>query len=361
VNEDEIRELRAMLFDIVDSPGILSQNEKILLSLCVAMLPENSTIVELGTGYGGSAQLMLTAGRGRVNLYSIDIENRIPQSLFEDPAFTFFCGTDRAFMGQWDGNADFIFMDAGHSFKSVYMNYQTLSPILGARGLIGFHDVDMEKIGTRVFVETLIRNGNLKRPIKSDSLLVAENVGGMPLPDADAFAETVINLSSFFKDFHALDVYRKPSDCFQDFRISSGDARNACFIGRGKRGGLVRKFLGLSKERFMDSRHAKDPEAKYMVCSDQFEIIRLFLVNRKHVPARNIVNMTPLFISAMIKDDIIHHDCAGIMRTVDTNLEKQIYQKAFGELHPYQVEVMHETGLLHMFFTQYVFEYPLEF
>lgn len=350
-----------MLFDIVDSPGILSQNEKLLLSLCVAMLPENSTIVELGAGYGGSSQLMLTANRSRARLYSIDTENRIPQSLLEDPSFTFFCGTDREFVDQWDGKADLVFIDAGHSFKSVCINYQTLSPILGDGALIAFHDVDMEKIGTRTFVETLIRHGNLSRPVKSDSLLVAKNVTGMSLPDADAFAETVMHLSSFFRDLRALDSYRKPSDCFHDSWISCGDTVNACFIGRGKRGELVRKFLGLPKEKFIDSWHAKDPERKYMVCSDHFEIIYLFLTNRRHVPAGNIVNMTPLFISSMIKDDIIHHDCEGIMRTVDTSLEKQIYKKAFGELHPCQVEVMHETGFLHMFFTQFIFEYPLEF
>jgi len=346
-----------LLQDILDSAGILSQNEKILLALCVATFPRNSTIVELGTYYGGSASLMLTATKGKAKLFSIDIhQNRLPESLLKHPAFTFFHGTGRKFMDQWEGGADLVFIDGGHSFGSVYDDLLTFSPALREDGIIAFHDVDIRHMGVKIFADTLLLHGNLTNPVKSDSLLIANIAHKIPMPTEDDFAETIINMSHLVGHTGALDPYRQQTDCFQKNPIIVEENKATYFIGKGSRGELVRKFIGLEETLFINSWDANDPKGKYYVCSDQFVNISEFLTNRINVPSRNIIHVSPLSVSTMIKDDILNHECRGILQTVETELEKQILKKAFGSSSSYLIDMMYEKGFLHMFFTQFIFE-----
>ena len=346
-----------LLQNILDCAGILSQNEKILLALCVGTFPNNSTIIELGTYYGGSANLMLTAAQSKSKLFSIDIhQNQLPESLLKHPDFTFFHGTGRKFMDQWEGDADLVFIDGGHSFSSVYDDLLTFRPALGEDGIIAFHDVDVRHMGVKILADTLLLHGNLINPVKSDTLLIANIAHNIPMPTEDDFAETIINLSHLVGHMGALDQYKHQSDYFLNNPIIVEESKATYFIGKGARGELVRKFLGLEETLFINSWDVEDPKGKYYVCSDQFVHIFQFLTNQRNVPSKNIIHISPLTISAMIKEDIVNYDCRGILQLVETDFEKQILKNVFANLSPYLIDMMHEKGFLHLFFTQFIFE-----
>lgn len=142
-------------------------------------VPDNSTIVEIGTAQGGSAYIFAhaTCGRG-VAIHSFDIspskeayENLRGLDVQIHP-----CASVEG-AGQWPttcGNqVDLLFIDGSHTFLDVYRDFQSWMPYMRQGSLILFHDFDpLERggvvhLGVRLFCETLLNSGKV---IKEDHI-----------------------------------------------------------------------------------------------------------------------------------------------------------------------------------------------
>jgi len=129
--------------------------EKYLFNL-VRNLPEESTVLEIGSDAGKSATAMGFAAKEKNSKiiavdwfredYRFDMfKENIKKNNLTD-TITFYKSSSYEFLKNWnekfgDKKVDFVFIDASHDYQDVLSDFILSYPIVKNGGLIGFHDV----------------------------------------------------------------------------------------------------------------------------------------------------------------------------------------------------------------------------
>ena len=161
----------------------LWRTEQLLLAEIATSVPDNGTIVEVGTAQGGSALIFneTTKHRG-VKIYSFDIAPSayayerlqgtnvtiIPKSSIEGAL------SWKEAIGK---PIDLLFIDGSHALHSVFEDFNAWVTFLGPKGKIIFHDYDSVERGglvhlaVRVCLDTILRLGLLEEWAHQDRIL----------------------------------------------------------------------------------------------------------------------------------------------------------------------------------------------
>jgi len=132
--------------------GFLVQDDERFLFEVAKSLPDDATIVEIGSYKGRSTCCLAYACIGtRKKVYSIDIcfanatgfaewkENVGRNGLLD--YVTPIAGNSKNIATQWDKGIDFIFIDGSHSYLPVLSDFIGFYPWVKDNGVIAFHDV----------------------------------------------------------------------------------------------------------------------------------------------------------------------------------------------------------------------------
>jgi glycosyltransferase involved in cell wall biosynthesis/ADP-heptose:LPS heptosyltransferase/radical SAM superfamily enzyme YgiQ (UPF0313 family)/predicted O-methyltransferase YrrM/2-polyprenyl-3-methyl-5-hydroxy-6-metoxy-1,4-benzoquinol methylase len=132
--------------------GFLVQDDERFLFEVAKSLPDDATIVEIGSYKGRSTCCLAYACLGtRKKVYSIDIcfanatgfaewkENVGRNGLLD--YVTPIAGNSKNIATQWDKGIDFIFIDGSHSYLPVLSDFIGFYPWVKDNGVIAFHDV----------------------------------------------------------------------------------------------------------------------------------------------------------------------------------------------------------------------------
>lgn len=164
------------------TPSFHSRHESEQLAKIVSSLAENSTIVEIGTFLGGTANLIRKNASPSVNVYSIDINQNILNTKKEmaDRNIFFLNGTSREITKTWNNDVDLLFIDGGHRLIDTVNDFNNWAKNLDINTTIAFHDYDeaiaggIYYIGVKTVVDTLIRKGVINNIEHNTSLLTAK-------------------------------------------------------------------------------------------------------------------------------------------------------------------------------------------
>jgi hypothetical protein len=167
-------------------------------------VPDNGTIVEIGTALGGTATIFnnSTIGR-RIKIYTIDT---VPfQRAYDNLKNTDVIIVNKSsveYAHMWkqevDRTIDLLFIDADHNFQSVFNDFHSWIPFMKPKGTIVFHDYDpverggLAHFGIRVFLDTLIEH-NLLNNIKHEYKLLHGRVKNENIKS--------LNVNDYFKTF----------------------------------------------------------------------------------------------------------------------------------------------------------------
>jgi len=128
------------------------------------VLPDRSTIVEIGSFKGRSTTCLAYGCRGTAkHIYAVDTfagndKDFTPGSLFDGVSYaeifkrniarnglsqyvTQIVGVSAEVGKTWTRSIDFLFIDGGHEFEDVYTDFVTFFPHVVPGGLVAFHDV----------------------------------------------------------------------------------------------------------------------------------------------------------------------------------------------------------------------------
>lgn len=339
----------SMLFEIAASNAYMSDNEKFLLSLCAASLPQGSVVVEIGAFLGGSAHIMLLASAGRIVLHSVDIEDKIPNDLRSHRNFTFHLGTGAAVASREALEVDMLFVDGDHSFRGIREDILAFWPQLRDGALVVAHDVlNMQHLGVRIFVETLLGNGNLTKPVHADTMVAARVDKRVALPAASDYVRTARKLSQVFgrpRSWIAEGV--APAVLLSKAYVDMPPpAEDLFLVGKGKRGDFVHRFLGLDYHAPIDSWEARRTDARYYVCSAFFPRIFTHLVWDVRVAPENIFDVTPQVISRWMLQDILNNKAKRLLNAYQVECERELVSGLLNLLSESEVYRMYENGFL---------------
>lgn len=157
---------------IIPEGQMLQQKDADAMYTSLMTLPEEGRLVEIGTGYGHSANFFSEA-KPNWGIYTIDsfglsgdrrvYEEFNPEEI--DKLFHDFKGTNIIqILGDsnkihWRLPVDVIYIDGGHYYDCVKADFENYSPYLKDNGYIFFHDYHREDFGVRKFVDELIATG----------------------------------------------------------------------------------------------------------------------------------------------------------------------------------------------------------
>jgi len=166
-DEELLTRIRGIAFS--QNPPI----ENTILYYCARKVPANGTIVEIGTGHGGSAYVLAMGSEGRkVRIISVD-HRSYPQAkgYLRDAPVELVVAESVAFARKWgqrkDRAIDLLFIDGGHSLADVYGDFHAWFGFVRSGGTVILHDYDEEWDGgtnhfaVRVFLDALLRAGCL--------------------------------------------------------------------------------------------------------------------------------------------------------------------------------------------------------
>lgn len=147
-----------------------------------------STIVELGSHYGGSAFAFLQAvkdGQLNTDFYAVDTwqGDDFTRSDYDEDIFTHYCFVNESFFPKqrshmlrmtfddacsrfFDGSIDLLHIDGSHNYDDVKHDYLTWKDKVSENGVIFFHDIGEDLVfgkvmGSHVFWEELKAAGHL--------------------------------------------------------------------------------------------------------------------------------------------------------------------------------------------------------
>ncbi len=150
------------------------KEEQDVLSRLAAGVPENGTIVEIGTAMGGTSFIYhkTTAGKN-VKIYTVDILDctRARKNLKDtDVILVRKASSDfaRTWIDEIGVPIDFLYIDGDHNFTGIYEDFNAWYPLVAPQGTVAFHDYDPDERGgiahfaVKVFLDTLLSKGLLK-------------------------------------------------------------------------------------------------------------------------------------------------------------------------------------------------------
>lgn len=157
--------------------------ERQILAERAALVPDNGTIVEIGTAQGGSALFLhATAADRGVKIYSFDIAPSA--EAYENLKHTSVAIVATPSMeGAYAWHAtvqrpiDLLFIDGSHALQHVFEDFNAWCPLLRPGGEIVFHDYDsierggLVHLGVRIVLDTVLRSGFVERPVHQCRML----------------------------------------------------------------------------------------------------------------------------------------------------------------------------------------------
>lgn len=164
--------------------ALLNVKEKEVLARKAMEVPEGGTIVELGTARGGATSIFDYFTKGKdVSIHSFDLnECKEAREKFKEAKNISFYQTDTVdgakIFAQKNSKIDLLFVDAGHMFIDIFLDYNNWVGFLKRGSVIVFHDVDtklnggLSFFGIKVFCDALIRSGNLDNAQQWNSILL---------------------------------------------------------------------------------------------------------------------------------------------------------------------------------------------
>jgi len=156
--------------------ALVWKEEQPILSRLAGCVPDNGTIVEIGTALGGTARLFdsATAGRG-IRIYTVDVApfRQAFENLSRSGVEIVVKSSDE-FALIWREESrppiDLLYIDGSHHFSDVCRDFLQWGKFLRPGGVVAFHDYDPPDRGgiihfaVRVFLDTLWRMSVLDNP-----------------------------------------------------------------------------------------------------------------------------------------------------------------------------------------------------
>ena len=103
---------------------------------CAKRLPENAVVVEIGTLYGGSANILAAAISGMV--YTIDNDPKFETKILDN--ILLIKGNSKDVAVGWDKPIDLLFIDGDHSYEGAMEDIENWIPKVKNGGMVIFHD-----------------------------------------------------------------------------------------------------------------------------------------------------------------------------------------------------------------------------
>ncbi len=263
--------------------------EQQLLAENAALVPNNGTIVEIGTAQGGSALIFHRAASHRgVKIYSFDIAPS-PEACkhFKDTSVTIIAKSSKEGALTWMQTVgkpiDLLFIDGSHAFQHVFEDFNSWVPFLKPGGKIIFHDYDsaerggLKHLGIRICLDTVLKCEFLDEPIHQDRMLIGtiRNPDGIRL-DEKACYQTFIDLG-------------RQIVCIRD-----SDYSGWTIVDNGEFAKLLKGCLKIdSTAAPISPDEASDPSKKYLVCARPL-ITALDLLREQGIPSDSIVAIDSL-------------------------------------------------------------------
>ena len=158
--------------------------EQRLLAEIASLVPDNGTIVEIGTAQGGSAFIFhIAAGFRGVKIYSFDIAPSVEAyEHLKETSVTILAKSSKEGAFTWMQTIgrpiDLLFIDGSHALQHVFEDFNSWVPFLKPGGKIIFHDYDpverggLVHLGVRIVLDTILRCGLLDEPVHHYRMLV---------------------------------------------------------------------------------------------------------------------------------------------------------------------------------------------
>jgi hypothetical protein len=336
--------------DIMSIAAGLSPNDKAFLGLLAAAVPPGGTIVEVGTGYGGSSTLLrLVADKGCA-IHTLDVrewpgvaERLAPLNIHRH------LGGAEAFRQGFDGPIDLLFIDGDHSFAGVRRDFDTLAPLVKPGGTIAFHDHSM--LGIRLLCDALEAAGALRGFCGVHNFVAATKVKDARQPGADEYTAAL--------DRHLHKArFTAPKCGAQDFWPfgtywgNFDDLKDAQLVGRGCMGWFVKTLYGLPGDLFINSDQARRPQANHILLSAAFQDIAYALQVKAFVSQDRIAVYPQFRMAEAFMEQVLSQD-EGAMRLAADDLEREVARRTFGALSRTGFQALAESTFVAKFIREF--------
>ncbi len=352
-------------FKLVHNPATMTFGERILLG-CAATMTTGGSLVEVGTLHGGSTRVLRDAAP-QATIYSIDINRLRHDWIIRADEAVFFHGDAMAFAeAHPEEPIGMLFIDGDHSFPGVLYDYQHLAPLVASDGTICFHDTNDDHYGVHLFVDTLIRNGNLSEHVQVDEIAAGRHAHA-EIPKAEVFVQTLLEHGEAFDNTAFMQKSRDLTyrdhrvqayvSVLADFRSNGATLPSPCkIIGKGARGRFLQRYFGLPSADVIDSRDVSDRDCHYFVCSYAAPTI-LQWVSRQGVPTNRVHVLDDYMFSRLALDDLCANQGKALLSFATSELERRIITAGFVDQPEHIKHLFHRNGFLHRFISKFWFDY----
>ncbi len=339
---------------LVDIPGLMSRPERLFLAAAAVEAGTNAgggTILEAGSGYGSSAAVMRLAAPSAV-IHTIDMNDVLSPAILDRTQVLFHEGSARDFrLAHPELAADFLFIDADHSFAGVLTDYAELFSLLRPGGLLGFHDVCFEHYGVKLFGDALTRGGHLTGAVQVDTLRLGR-LAKPGLPDLGIFLETLREHAGLFDRSEHMRHEQARSAGHLGLGLPSADeVREGYVIGKGEMGKAFAGYFGLPRERLLHSWEVRDVSATYFLCSHETTKIMQYLTSMG-LPESRVRVVSDHCLSWLYRQDLLESRGERLASLFADPLTQDIVRQGLGGLSDWEKESIHRSGFLHLFITR---------
>lgn len=331
-----------LIKDILNTPCLISEMQKLALAYCAAQTPSGGTIAEIGPYLGGSTKILAESSKG-VTIHTIDIFDHIDRKLIGNNAsIRIHIGDSSAFAGSNpECRIDLLFIDGDHSFHGVFHDFTHMHPLLSDTATIIFHDYTQMYPGVRIFCDALHDNGSITDCVNVDGMLVCrkgKDFTGLRRENYKAAAKN-------FEAFVAEDSRRSHvvSTGHNYRRIISGLAKDWKVIGKGSYGKYLARFFSLPPECLIDSAQA-DRDHRYVICSRNFTEIASHLAQRCGIEAAGMTKGDDVISYGMYSDLLANS--GRLLSQMSVYEDEKILIDLFSSLPEPLLSYMFSTGLL---------------
>lgn len=149
------------------------KEEQEILSKLACQVPENGTIIEIGTAIGGTAMIFhQSVAKKGVKIYTVDaLDCKRAKINLTDTDVEIITQPSHEFAKLWKNNLrkpiDMLYIDGDHNFYSIYTDFNEWFPLVAPDGIVAFHDYDpierggLVHFGVKICLDTLINKGLL--------------------------------------------------------------------------------------------------------------------------------------------------------------------------------------------------------
>lgn len=144
------------------------------------IVPKDGLLVEIGTGTGGTAVLLRRLSNGRIVTIDPHIPY-LPQQYFDQLKIEYIHGTSAlasTFID--DGSVDFLFVDGGHDFESIWTDVCLWQPKLSPQAQVIFDDFTTDgrggasNLAVKICLDALLDRGVITQIERHNKLLIAD-------------------------------------------------------------------------------------------------------------------------------------------------------------------------------------------